>query len=229
MSESGTELDLSSFEGMVGQVAYSVGRHFPFVDLEDLRQELWLWLVEHQEKVQVWGQEATGDRRTAKSLRRAARAVCLDLKAQRGGYDLGDLWFYSVGQLRQLLPDVLDTEGWTASSPALSPDRVQSQSLVNEGNNRLAMLVDVKDAFLRLADEDQQLLYVHYRVHEEEQHATELEISVEALRSRVTRALTRLQRELGGPQPDVEWVGTRRAMSNATAQALTRSAYEEET
>lgn len=225
-------LDLTPYDETVAQVAWSVGRHYPgVVELLDLRQELYVWLLTHQEKVHQWSQEPLGDKRLAKSLRRVARAYSLNEKALRGGYDLSDVHFYSVGSLRELLVDAFFQDRWISGNTSLDPDKVKSHALVNEGMDRVAMLVDVMVGVRKLNEGDRALLYQTYGMDETTPAmvADVYQITPEALASRLARCLTRLQKTLGGPKPDTDWVGKRRVVSNATALAVTRTAYEEET
>lgn len=221
---------IEEFANMVNNVAAQIHRKFPMVDRDDLAGEMWLWMVEHQDKVESWAEdEKYGERKLARSIRRVAVSYALAEKAERAGYDVEDLFFYSTALLRDLLAQVFEYDLWIDAPTATDTGKLSRTSAPDEGNNRLAMLIDIKDALPKMREDDRTLLWTQFGMKlDDQEHALMLGITEEALRMRVSRALGRLQRKLGGARPDVQWVGTRRVISNAQAQALTRSAMEEE-
>lgn len=99
-----------------------------------------------------------------------------------------------------------------------------------EGANRLAMLADVSRALGKLNAEDQILLRGRFgTVLAEHGLAEAYDISISNLRTRVRRAVRRLQKVLGGeppyhytkPHPGPNVPAIRNPMTNAAARALT--------
>lgn len=217
-------------DDIIQQVATQTRRQFPMVERDDIVQELWLWTLEHQRKTDDWlagGQD--GVRQLAKSLARAGRAYAIKEKAAVVGYDVEDLYFYSTGQLRELLPIVLDRALWTEAGTPSDLGIITGTTDPALGNNRLAMLCDVRASLEAGRPADKELLWTAFGLAlPDEEHAEQLGITVEALRTRVMRAVQRLQKALGGPKPDGLYQGTRRAMTNAQSLALTRNQEAEE-
>lgn len=222
---------MDEFAGMVQQIATELKRSFPMVERDDLVQELWLWMAAHPEKVEAWSEDGKrGERFMGKALRRAGRAWAIGEKAAITGYDVDDLYFYTTGLLRELIPEALDRELWAEPGVAASETgKLSPTGRPNEGGNRVAMLCDVRSSLEAGSQADKELLWTHFGLGmDEDEHALVLGVTVEALRTRVHRAVTRLQKRLGGPKPDGPYVGTRRVLSNAQAIARTRNQESEE-
>ena len=198
--------------------------HRALVPYDDLRSECYVWLAKHEAKVLEWQELGpSGAAKLGKSLYRAAQKFAVAERARMTGTLPGDHTYYSVGLLEELLPDIWDYESW-ASSGASSSDKVTGTSRPSEGGNRMAMLVDVKWAVAGLSADDQALLRDRY-----EDGGVAADIlaatygtTASTIRRRVDRILVRLADRLGGEPP---WYpgGGRRARSNASAQAETRS------
>lgn len=217
-------------DSIVQQVATETKRQFHMVEREDIVQELWLWVAERPHKIEEWdAQGKNGPRRLAVALRRRARAYATAEKAVITGYDVADLYWYSTAQLREMLPMALDRDTWSEPGVSTETGKLSRTSAPNEGNNRLAMLCDVRAALETRSEADKELLWTHFGLGlDEDEHALSLGITVEALRTRLHRAVVRLQKALGGPKPEGLYVGTRRAVSNAQAVAMTRNQEDPE-
>lgn len=214
-----------TLEDMVERVATQVKRAFPQVDRNDIRQEVWIWALENADKVEAWleegGKRAHGSLYTA--LRRAGTAYATREKAAIVGYDPDDLHYYSLAQLRELLPLCMDREAWYLTGV---DDENRTKSTVDPalGNTRLAMICDVRASLEAGSPGDKHLLWTVFGLAKDEAtYAEELGITEDALLHRVTRALQRVQKRLGGPNPLTEYDGNRRAISNAQAQAITHN------
>lgn len=217
------------YQNMVAQVATELKRQYPMVDRDDISQELWVWLASNPEKIEEWGEGKQAERKVATSLRRAGRGYCIREKSALTGYELEDLYFYSTGQLRELLPVVMDRALWTDASPGVDAGHITGGGDPAHGNTRLAMLCDVRSSLEAVSEADKELLFTIFGLQvPEEIHALECGVTEETLRKRVQRALQRLQRALGGPKPPPEYLGSRKVLSNAQAQAQTRNQEEPE-
>lgn len=207
---------------MIEKVASSVKKQFPQVDREDIRQEIWIWALEKDDKVSDYLDGGKAGRRMLWSaLRRAGVSYAAVEKARVLGYDPADQFHYSVGQLRELLPLALDRDSWVMASNG-SQERTALTSDPAHGNNRLAMICDVRSALEACSEEDKHLLWTAFGLSMDDvDHANVEGITTDALRSRVNRALRRLQKHLGGPKP-APYTG-RRAISNAQAYVITKN------
>jgi DNA-directed RNA polymerase sigma subunit (sigma70/sigma32) len=113
-----------------------------------------------------------------------------------------DAFYYTHEILQELLKDVWAYESWTASSTPRD-EFISTSSKPSEGMNREAMLSDVAFGLKKLNEQDQLLLNRRFADGGMDIDALALEYSVsdEAIRKRVSRALTKLQERLGGEQP----------------------------
>lgn len=222
---------------IVAQVANEYARKFHGfgADGSDFGQEFLLWMHRNQamlvEQFELLGDERF-DRYLAKCLRNEAVDYGLDIKAQALGYERQDLYFYSIGELKVLLDCVFDRQKWL--EPPQS-DGSRSAKRPAEGNNWVATLADVADGFSKLKHEDQELLRDHHERGWTNRELAKLHGVSESVQSyRHGAACKRLQEKLGGPAPkpmrksetDPAWRG-RRAISNATARAITSNSYDE--
>ena len=193
------------YEGLVGAVAYEFSRKYHMCDAADIRQELWIWFLEHPNKVTTW--EALDGRQStkliARSLRNAAKDYCQKEKAKVAGYRVEDNYYYDKNVLELLLPAVLRGD---SSAPALNDiGFTASKKVASEGNNWLAMVADLEKAMAKMSEE--QFIVIYHRFGDGADNSTlalELEISEDAARMRVNRALNSLLNILGGSRPRKE-------------------------
>jgi len=191
-------------------------------------QEAWVWALERPQKLNALLDEDDEQERT----RKLRNALCNHLdrvarkeKAAILGYEPEDEYFYSLGQLRELLPQVYGEKAdWVSFSA--SDNEVKPTSDPAEGGNRVASLVDVGEALGRLSQQDQWCLYLRYGTGASELDIAENHLQVEqgAAHMRIERALKRLRQELGGSPPRYdapEYIGSRRVMTAPHAQAIT--------
>lgn len=84
------------------------------------------------------------------------------------------------------------------------------------------MLADISRAIDRLDVYDRVVLFSRFGTSISVAGMAEVHnIKIFTMRSRIDRAVRRLQRILGGERPDFEGLGSRKAMSNAKARAIT--------
>lgn len=240
-------------QGYAETIAHSVRRTFPMVDVEDLVQEAMMWAVQHPSTLQGYlALESLTDtqRRVSGAMRNACRDYAVKQRAlQRGDETLIDDAWYSLATLkgtgrvaskRGLLHYVFDEESWT--HPEKGDSEVRTKRDPAEGNNWLATLADVSSALEKLGRNDpaaHSLIWLHYKqgyTYEEIGAGLEPAVSRETVSKRMDRAIKKVQELLGGPRPRKDpaeegweegYVGSRRAISNAHARALTSTSYEE--
>lgn len=186
--------------GQGAKSAYRSGRGL--VDYNDLVGEAHLWLVENYEKVELWREQG---RHGQNKLRNACRQKCLNVIArerkQRSGLQPGDAFYYTPQMIREIISNIWDEDDWATGEVATTGE-TRTPSRPSEGNNRLAMIADVRSAFFNLKKPDQELLYVLYRDNKSFEEAAELfTVTERTIRRRDERILDKMVERLGGEPP----------------------------
>lgn len=191
---------IQPWDYIVSHVADEYHKKFNMVDREDIRQSLYEWFVLHPLKLTEW--EAFSKKSTQNLLYRSLRNQALDYcqfwKAKTLGYELSDVFFYDAAVVEAILPAVL--RGDVTEAPKLNLGMPGKPSAPSEGGNLMAMMAEIKSAFIKLSDEDRNILY---RKHADSMTygaiAEELQLpSDDAARMRHKRAIKRLITRLGG-------------------------------
>ena len=194
---------IEPWDYIVSHVADEYNKKFNMVDREDIRQSLYEWFVLHPLKLTEW--EAFSKKSTQNLLYRSLRNQALDYcqfwKAKTLGYELSDVFFYDAAVVEALLPAVL--LGDVGEAPKLNLGIPGRPSAPAEGGNLMAMMAEVKSGFVKLSEEDKNILY--------QKHANSLTYgaiaeelalpSDDAARMRHKRAIKRLITRLGGFRP----------------------------
>lgn len=194
---------IQNWQYVVDAVSSEYSRKFPTIDIEDIRQSLYQWFVEHPNKLDTW--EAIGEKDAKnliyRSLRNQALDYCNHWKAKSGGYETSDLFFYEADMVEALLPPVLRGE-WGVTHK-LNLGRPGRPSAPNEGGNLMAMMIEVDYAFWKLPKDDRKILFLRYAESMEfGDIGKELEIGTEdAVRMRHKRAIRKLINKIGGFKP----------------------------
>jgi RNA polymerase sigma factor (sigma-70 family) len=200
------------------QIASRSGRiHRGLVTTDDMYQHLSLWALEHWHKIEQWQQEDSLKYKLRKTFFNEAQKYVAKERQRYSRSPMSDTFYYSHEVLHELLRDVWTHEGWS-DTPDLSNEFVSKSSKPSEGGNRMALLSDVMAGLDKLSEADRDLLKMRY--HEGGMElgamAVSYDITEEAMRKRVKRALTKLQDRLGGEQPT--WYERRRNRTNAQAR-----------
>jgi len=226
---------LLKVQPIAARVARTVARNFEgYVTAEDMQQDLLLWAYDHLDKVQEYltptdedPKAKAGNAKLHTTFRRKARGWAHKAKADKLGYDVADVHFYSLRQLEELLPLAFDYECWL---PEQSNDNMPTgKSDPALGNNRFALLADVKGAYEKCPDVDRTLLWARYVASPPAGIAELAEsagVSRATMTRRINRALTRMLDHLGGSRPEFGVHVGRKAMSNDEAQSLTRRDFD---
>jgi len=194
---------IEPWDYIVSHVADEYHKKFSMVDREDIRQSLYEWFVLHPLKLTEW--EAFSKKSTQNLLYRSLRNQALDYcqlwKAKTLGYEMSDVFFYDAAVVEAILPAVL--RGDVTETPKLNLGMPGRPSAPAEGGNLMAMMAEIKGAFIKLGDEDKNILY--------QKHANSLTYgaiaeelalpSDDAARMRHKRAIKRLITRLGGFRP----------------------------
>ena len=227
------ELFLNSLVGKaVNQTAKQVAKaQREYLSEDDLRQEAWVWVFAHSKKVQGWlDADETASQRNAKgllgsSLRVHLHGLCQKARMATDGTMPQDYYHYSRSVVEGILPDAFDSDAGTGSgSAAPSGDFVRSSKAPDEGFEFQAMLADVRAGLASLPQEDKRLLWDRYAYGGVDVAVLSASMGIpeRTVRYRLSRAVNRLIRHLGGEQPR----RMRPRRSNAAAQVETRQSEE---
>lgn len=194
----------ADYADMVLRIATDYRKRYPMVELEDLIQEQNLWFVSHPRKFKEWlgFEQKERDRLIAKSLRNAALKYAEKEKARKGGYDIGDIYYYDISVVETFLPTIING---VYEMPAKIKDinfKV-NKGEVSDGMNWLALRADIDKAFNKLSEAKQNVLRIRYTDEKAEWEtiATDMKTTKDGARMKVQRALASLVQNLGGWRP----------------------------
>lgn len=182
-------------------------RYRDYTEYQDIQQELYIWYLKNHRKVTEWEElyddEKYVQRMVTRSLKNHGDKYCREEKARQCGYSTDDEFFYSVGQVGDLLQLYFDPK-WMA--PAIDVTRETSKRPPQEGGNLMAMIADIGRGFDAMPEVDQELLRRIYGGELPVRDAVALEatandIGTKAQDMRIRRVLGRLRAQLGGPRP----------------------------
>lgn len=195
--------EIEKWDYIVSAVASEYKRKFDMIELEDIRQSLYQWFVEHPNKLKEW--EAIGEKDAKnliyRSLRNQALDYCQQWKAKSVGYDVGDLHYYESEIVEALLPSVL--RGDYAITHKLNLGRPGRPSAPAEGGNLMIMMLEIDSAYWKLGKDDRRIIFLRYAESLDfGEIANYLELGTDsAARMRNKRAVRRLINKLGGNKP----------------------------
>lgn len=220
----------------VNSLAAEMGRkgHDWGAETGDFSQEFALWMLDNEDKMVEVAEDETTTPETftrwlLKCLRNEGLDYLVDIRGQATGQERQDAYWYTRGELEQLLDSVFNDDAWT--EPPVSEGR--STKAPAHGGNWITTLADVSRAFDRLSAGDQMLLR---EFHEEGltngDLANRFDVSEAVMSYRHGAAITRLLKILGGPRPNPmrpgdsrdPWRG-RHAVSNEVARRAQKSQF----
>jgi len=194
---------IEKWDYIVVAVASEYHRKYDMVELEDIKQSLYKWFLEHPNKLNEW--EAIGEKDAKnliyRCLRNDALDYCLEWKAKSVGYETSDVFFYESDIIEALLPSVLRGEfGVSHKLNLVGPSKPPAPA---EGGNMMVMMIEIDKAYRKLSTEDRTVLF--YRYAESMDYgdiATEMNLgSEDAARMRHNRAIKKLITRIGGFRP----------------------------
>lgn len=186
-------------EAVAGSV---LKRYRRWTTREDLRQELWLFLLadtaDQRRLVRDLGKADT-DRRWMRSVMLKLRAVAINSaeveKAAASGYHVDDVFWYSPSKVAALLVDALDPE-WGAESSG-GGDSTGGRGLPEARSDRNAAVADIRKAIAGWSPAELADLW--------------------ELDHRFTTALNRIVSALGGQNPRRVWLDSVRELEETAA------------
>lgn len=194
---------IDKWDYIVVAVSAEYHRKYDMVELDDIKQSLYQWFVEHPNKLNEW--EAIGEKDAKnliyRSLRNQALDYCQHWKAKSVGYETSDLFFYEADMVEALLPAVIRNE--MNITQKLNLGRPGRPTAPSEGGNLMVMLIEIDSAYWQLSKDDRLILYYRYAESMEfDDIAKTLEIgSADAARMRHKRAIKRIINKTGGFKP----------------------------
>lgn len=194
---------IEPWDYIVISVSAEYHKKYDMVELDDIKQELYGWFLEHPKKLDEW--EAIGKKDAKnllyRSLRNQALDYCQKWKAKSIGYEISDLFYYEPVMVEALLPPVLRKE--FTVMPILNLGKTGKPPAPSEGGNMMAMMVEIDNAYSKLSTEDRVVLFLKYaESFDYAGIAAEMELgSEDAARMRHNRAIKKLITRLGGFKP----------------------------
>jgi DNA-directed RNA polymerase specialized sigma24 family protein len=194
---------IEKWDYIVTAVASEYHRKYDMVELEDIKQSLYKWFLEHPNKLNEW--EAIGEKDAKnliyRCLRNDALDYCLEWKAKSIGYETSDVFFYESDIIEALLPSVLRGEfGVSHKLNLVGPSKPPAPA---EGGNMMVMMIEIDKAYRKLSTEDRTVLFYRYAESMDYNDiATEMKLgSEDAARMRHNRAIKKLIVRVGGFRP----------------------------
>ena len=202
-----------AFFDLVPPVAGSIYRRFrQWVERDDVTQECYAWAMSRADHYSELLNEENpiqrviNEKRISWQMRRHCERYARKEKAKKSGYQIGDESFYDTVVLGQLLPHVIasvvDGTVLETAQELINDGQPRRQSAPAEGGNLLAILIDIKKAYLKLDVADKDLLIKRY--HENltlEEMGQYLGCATSTADRRCQSAIRRLQNILGGESP----------------------------
>ena len=194
---------IKKWDYIVVAVSAEYHKKYEMVELEDIKQSLYQWFVEHPNKLNEWESIGEKDAKNLiyRSLRNDALDYCQKWRAKSLGYETSDVFFYEADIVEALLPAVL--RGETGISHKLNLVGPVKPPAPAEGGNLMVMMIEIEKAYLKLSPEDMDILfYRHADSMDYNDIATEMDInSGDAVRMRHNRAIKKLINRIGGFRP----------------------------
>jgi len=200
-----TEEEVNEWESVVGHVSHVFARRYRMLDRADISQEIWLWFLTHQKKLNEWSELPRKDQTklVVKSIQHAALKYCEKEKARVVGYELADLFYYDKATVEIFLPSIVSNDYEIPEQLVASGDRTRSTKDPSEGNGWLAMRSDISSGYDKLPDHHKEVLRLRF-INEQgtfKQLGSALNCSEEAARKRTERAIQALINKIGGVRP----------------------------
>jgi DNA-directed RNA polymerase specialized sigma24 family protein len=194
---------IKKWDYIVVAVSAEYHKKYEMVELEDIKQSLYQWFLEHPNKLNEWESIGEKDAKNLiyRSLRNDALDYCQKWKAKSLGYETSDVFFYEPDIVEALLPSVLRGEFGISHKLNLSgPSKPPAPA---EGGNLMVMMLEIDKAYRKLNTEDRTVLfYKHAESMDYGDIATEMNIgSEDAVRMRHNRAIKKLITRIGGFRP----------------------------
>jgi RNA polymerase sigma factor (sigma-70 family) len=207
-----TELNPAVYD-LVPSVTNSIHRRYKnFIEKPDLAQECYAWAAGRANYINEQLAEENPEQnkhnlqRIAWQMRRVAERYARRQKADKSGYSVTDETYYETATLGQLLPfviaSVVDGTVLEQAQDMIKDGQPRGSSSPSEGGNLLAVLIDIKKAYLKLEQPDKDLLLLrHHEGLTLQQIAEVYGCALSTADRRCSNSLRKLQNLLGGDSP----------------------------
>ena len=136
--------------------AYRSGRGL--IELGDLIGEAYLWMASHYNRVLEWRETGRhGQNKLRHACKQAGLTAIAKERKRITGTEKGDVFYYTPQIIRELLPSIFDVSDWVSGAMGMSAEP-KGPSRPAEGNNRLAMVSDLRSAFYSLPESNRVFL-----------------------------------------------------------------------
>ena len=206
------EIHKSLYDIIPSVVKIVYRKYKPWTEESDIRQEAYLFAAAKSTHFKELldepdlEQRKVNERKVGWQIKRAAERYARKEKAAKLGYNINDEAFYKGATISQLLPFVISSiltgKPLDQGQQLVDDGQPKKPSAPSESNNFLAILIDIKRAYLLLPIEDRDLLERRYfHEHTLQQIAQFLECAVSTADRRVENSFNKLQDNLGGSSP----------------------------
>jgi hypothetical protein len=153
-----TDAEVQVLRRIVDAQAAIVARRYEGINAEDVGQEVWVAFLDGDAATVSKYLAAGHEGKIAKVAYSAAIRYCEKERKSTLGYDWRDDYTYSRPEVARLLPLALDPTAIPGLSGSALHDGPSVRSDPAYGGGMLASIVDVRVAYEKLSDEDQQFL-----------------------------------------------------------------------
>lgn len=207
------------------------------IDEDDIRQTLIVWWLSKYDRINRYVMDEDTERGKAHiltTLTNVASGYCRKESATQHATVADDVFLYSSKHIQSMLPFIETPERWTGFAKG---DTERTEGSVKgdpaTGGNALAAYADMRVAWASLTEVDRDVLRARFQPSCEVPYAViaeEFQVDEALVRKRVGRALSRMQRRLGGSRRKHRRVGEsvdfedahvgRTVVGNSQAQAM---------
>lgn len=200
-------------------------------DTSDVKQELWVWIMEKKNTVsRILADSEGSDAALVDLMVKVAHSFLKKEEAAVYGYDEEDQFNFPLGMIKSILEVVFIHEDWQSFAQAAQDGMPRRKSEPATSGDNLASYADVSRAITSLPEDQYNLLVWRYKYHETfEQIGAHVGISRQAAQQRHEAAVSAIQqylgkRDLGEFRSGYE--GRTEPHGNASANARTERDYE---
>lgn len=200
-------------------------------DSSDVKQELWVWIMENRNTVSELIEKSEGsDQLLVNLMTKAAMTFLKKEDAATYGYDEEDVFNFSVDLIKSILEVVFIHEDWQSLAQAIGDGMPRQKSEPATSGNNLASYADVSRAITTLPEDQYNALVWRYKYQLTlQQVGAEIGMTKEGARQLIDRAHNAIQRALG--QRNLNdfrqgYDGRTEARGNASGQARIERDYE---
>lgn len=211
--------------------AYTASKFPAHHDIDDVKQTLWVWIMEKRDTVsRIIADSEGSDVALVDLLVKVANSHLKSEDAATYGYDEEDQYNFSVDLIKSILEVVFIHEDWQSLAQAIGDGMPRQKSEPATSGNNLASYADVSRAITSLPEDQYNVLVWRYKYqYTFQQIGNETGITKQAAADRHRAAVNAIQQYLG--KRDLAdfrrgYDGRTEARGNASGQARVERDYE---